>query len=304
MKTIQHKHITWIDIEKPTKDDIQYLKDNFDFHPLILDELPANTIRSKVEEFPTYLYLVLHLPVYNRRTKENKPFEIDFLVTHSHIITSHFSNNFPFLNEFFKKLEKEEVSRKRFMNQTTGHLLYYIINFLISACVPSLDHISQKIDGIEAKIFKGKQKEMVEEISLAKRDLLDFRRIIKPQKTILESLLRRGPLFFGEYLKPYFEDLIGSNDQLWNQLENDKETLESLEQTNDSLLSYKLNEAMKLLTIFATLLLPASLITGLFGMNAEYMPIVNSEFGFWIVILIIIVILSTFLVFFKHKRMF
>lgn len=302
MKTIQHKHITWIDIEKPTKDDINYLKDNFDFHPLILEEIPAPTLRSKVEEFPNYLYLVLHLPIYNRRTKENKPFEIDFLVTHSHIITSHLSNNFPHLTEFFKKLEKEESSRKHFMHQTTGHLLYYLINFLISACVPSLDHISQKIDHIELKIFKGRQKEMVEEISLTKRDLLDFRRIIKPQKTILESLLRRGPLFFGEYLRPYFEDLVGSNDQLWNQLENDKETLEALAQTNDSLLSYKLSETMKVLTIFATLLLPATLVTGLFGMNADNMPLVQSEFGFWIIISIILAMLSTFLIFFKKKK--
>lgn len=302
MKTIQHKHITWIDIEKPTKNDLKYLKDNFDFHSLILDEIPAPTIRSKVEEFPTYLYLVLHFPVYNKKTKENKPFEIDFLITRTHIITSHLTNNFPPLADFFKKLEKEDEAQKRFMNQTTGHLLYYLVNFLISACIPSLDHISQKIDTIEAKIFKGHQKEMVEEISLTKRDLLDFRRIIKPQKTILESLLRRGPLFFGEYLKPYFEDLIGSNDQIWNQLENDKETLESLAQTNDSLLSYKLNETMKILTIFATLLLPATLLTGLFGMNIDDMPIVKSEFAFWIIIIIIVTILSVFLLFFKKKK--
>lgn len=302
MKTIQHKHITWIDIEKPAKDDIKYLKDNFDFHPIILDEIPSSTLRSKVEEFPTYLYLVLHFPVYNKRTKEHKPFEIDFLVTHTHIITSHLSNNFPHLLEFFKKLEKEESSRKRFMNQTSGHLLYYIINFLIGASVPGLDTISKKIDLIETQIFKGQQKEMVEEISLTKRDLLDFRRIIKPQKTILESLLRRGPLFFGEYLKPYFEDLIGSNDQLWNQLENDKETLESLAQTNDSLLSYKLNEAMKVLTIFATLLLPATLITGLFGMNVDNMPVVGTELGFWTVIIIIIMVICLFLVFLKKRK--
>lgn len=303
MKTIKHKHITWIDIEKPSKKDVKFLRDNFNFHPLILEEIQSSTLRAKVEEFPNYLYLVLHFPAYNKRIKENKPFEIDFLVTHTHIITSHLNNSFTAFSEFLKKIEKDESSQKHFMNQTTGHLLYYLINFLISSCIPSLDHISQKVDKIEGKIFRGQQREMVEEISLAKRDLLDFRRIIKPQKTILESLLRRGPLFFGEYLKPYFEDLIGSNDQLWNQLENDKETIESLAQTNDSLLSYKLNDTMRILTVFATLLLPATLVTGLFGMNIDNMPIVKSEFSFWVVILIIVVILNVFIIFFKKKRM-
>lgn len=303
MKTIQHKHTTWIDIEKPTKKDIEFLKDSFDFHPIILDELSSPTLRSKVEEFPTYLYLVLHFPVYSKRTKENKPFEIDFLVTRTHIITSRLSNRFHPFSDFIKKVKSEEYTREHCMGKTTGHLLYYIISFLIESCVPSLDHISKKIDKIEAKIFKGEQKAMVEEISLTKRDLLDFRRIIKPQKTILESLQRRGPLFFGSYLKPYFEDLVGSNTQLWHQLENDKETLESLEQTNDSLLSHKINEAMRILTIFATLFLPATLISGIFGMNTIKTPVVEHPWGFWIILIFMAVTLMTFLIYFRKKKM-
>ncbi|EKE15969.1 MAG: hypothetical protein ACD_11C00061G0003, partial [uncultured bacterium] len=119
------------------------------------------------------------------------------------------------------------------------------------------------------QVFNGKEKEMVFEISVVKRDILNFRRTLKPQRSVLESLLQKDGLFIPEDTKPYFSDLIGTNIRLWNSLESNKETIESLEETNNSLLSNKLNITMKVLTIFSAVMLPMTVYSNILAMSAD-----------------------------------
>ncbi len=300
LKQIQSK-TNWIDITNPKQADIDYLASHFKFHPLILAELIPPSSRSKVEIYDGYLFIVHHLPVYNTECQTSQPTEIDFLITKNTVITVRYSRIEP-LDQFFTRLEKDVLSREQFLNKTTGHLLYEILERSLNFSLRQLTHITEKIQKAEESIFKGKEKEMIKELSIIKRDILDQRQITRPQKLILESLLAKGVNFFGKDIEIYFNDLLGDYEKIWDALDDLKETAEALEATNNTLFESKMNEVMKLLTIMAFITFPLSLLSNIFSMNTKYTPLVEQISGFWIIIGTMLLISFGFFVWFKIKK--
>jgi len=274
MQKIQIQNINWIDIVDPGKKDIEDLRKNFNFHPLVLNELLVPTLRPKVEHYDYYLYMVLHFPIYHPKDKTSKSVEVDFLITSNTLITVRHGKIQP-LQEFWQKCEKG--INQPYIQNSTASLLYCLISELNNFCLRQIDHITQKIDKIEKQIFEEKmvkkEEEIVEEISVIRRDILNFRRALKPQNIILESLKLRGVDFFGKSTEPYFSDIIGDHMRVWEMLENHKETIESLQEANDSLLSNRINRIIKILTIFTVIVFPILALSNIFSMSAPlYLP--------------------------------
>lgn len=263
---VQHKHITWIDIEKPQLSDIEYLREKFHFDPLDLEEINRLTYRPKADDHGNYIFIVLHFPVFDMEKSATISSELEIFITKDHLITVHPLPINP-LKTAFEGCRKHSSVGERYMGRTAGHLLYYIVERLFDSCFPRMDHIAEKIDAIESQIFDNKEKEMVKEISLMRREVLDFRRTLKPQRAILESLAIMESEILPKSLQPYFRDLIGSNIRVWNALENHKETIEALKDTNESLLSNKISEIMKTLTIVSFITFPLSVFVSFFSMN-------------------------------------
>jgi len=303
MQKIQIQNINWIDIVDSGKKDIEDLKKNFNFHPVVLNELLVPTLRPKVEHYDYYLYMVLHFPIYHPKEKTSKSVEVDFLITHNTLITVRYGKIQP-LQEFWQKCEKQPDEPH--IKNSTASLLYCLIDELNKFCFRQIDHITKKIDQIEKKVFENrkteKEEKIVEDISIIRRDILDFRRTLKPQDTILESLKLKGVEFFGKTTEPYFADIIGDHMRVWELLENHQETIESLQEANDSLLSNRTNRIMKILTLFAVIVFPLTLLAAIFGMNTHYLPIVGMRHDFWIVLGIMIVGTIFMLIVFKSKK--
>ncbi|NLC31605.1 MAG: hypothetical protein GX765_06165, partial [Candidatus Moranbacteria bacterium] len=139
------------------------------------------------------------------------------------------------------------------------------------------------------------------EISIAKRDVLNFRRTLKPQRSILESLAQMDTKLVNPELKPYYQDLVGTNIRLWSSLESAKETIESLEETNNSLLSNKLNLTMKVLTVFNAIFLPITVYSNLMSMNTP-IPFENNIIGFWLHSFLMLIISILTIILFKFKK--
>ena len=303
MNIITNKKTAWIDIEKPSKSDIDYLGQNFKFHDVVLNEIIPDTIRTKVDAYDDYFYIVLHFPSFNKEKRITRSQELDILVTKSHIITSHKEILIP-LKAIFDKCNIYLEERERHLGNGSAKLLYFILDELLNTCSLQLDSISENMDKAERAIFLGLEKEMIKEISILKRNILDFRRAIKPQKQILESLYLTINKFFNssEYL-PFYNDLLGHHLRIWDTLDSYKELLESLESTNATLFTSKLNETIKILTIFTALLLPVSIIVGIFGMNVN-IPLQNHPQGFLIIIAISASLLMAVYLFFKRRKIF
>lgn len=265
MKTITHNGLTWLDIENPTESDLSQLKEGYKIHPQIAMELLPPRKRPEIEEHKDQLWMVLHFPIFDPKTRKTEAAEIDFIVVGNTLITAHQKSILPlevFLNDCQLQDKKKEDHLK-----SAGWLIFSLVDHLIDSCLPMLDHIHEHIDHIEEAVFKGHEKEMLHEISIVKRDIIDFRRTIKPQRGVLELLAKKAPRFFDEKLERLSQEVIGSNIRVWNTLENHKEMIEAIEKTNESLLSYKTNEAMKVLTMIAAISFPLAVIAGIFSMG-------------------------------------
>lgn len=300
MQQIKSDKFSWIDIQEPNADDILKVQKKYNLHPLVVEEFSTPTLRPKAAEYDNALFLTIHVPLFDVNLKKTYPGELDIVITEDTLITAHDEEIWQ-LADFFAELKGSVKKRSDYMQDSPATLLRHIIEMLLESCFPKLDHISRNLDHIETEIFAGNEKEMVLEISVVKRDILNFRRTLKPQRSVLESLIQRDYRLINRELKPYLQDLIGTNIRVWNSLESAKETIESLEETNNSLLSNKLDMTMKILTIFSAVMLPMTVYSNILAMSAD-IPFGKSPHAFAIhTSLMIIIAVITFLIF-KFKK--
>ena len=301
MITILKDKITWLDIIEPNQEDFEFLKREFNFHPIILEELQKPSARPKVEHYNDYLFLVYHFTIYDPVKRTSLPAEIDFLATKDYLITVRYEENLEPINKIVERIKTDDLFRIKILENTPGHLIYYILDETIEFSLRQLVHIKEKLCNIEEEIFAGKEAKMLKEIAYLKRDILDYRVITKPQKMIVDSLARAGAEFFGQDTNVYFADLIGEFLKLEYLMDNFKETIESLENTNTQLLESKTNKVMERFTILAFLTFPLMILAQILSMNVRDNPLLETPYGFWIVAVIIGFIMGLMILFFKKK---
>ena len=299
MQEIKTEKFSWIDFQEPNADDVLRIQKRFKLHPLVVEEFSTPTLRPKAAEYDNCVYLAIHIPLYDSENKTTYPGELDIVICENTLITSHDVEIYQ-LNDFFNELKKSKKKREVYMQQSPGALLRYLLEMLLESCFPRLDHISRKLDNIEREIFAQHEKEMVFEISLVKRDILNFRRTMKPQRSVFESLTQEHK-YIEKELRPYFQDLIGTNIRIWNMLESAKETIESLEATNNSLLSNQLDMTMKVLTIFSAVMLPMTVYSNILAMSAD-IPFGKDPNAFWIHLSIMLALSLITITFFKARK--
>ena len=301
MQIIKAKNLTWIDIKNPKDSDIQWLKKNFDLHPLVLKEILPPIDYPRIENFGDYLFITLFYPYFDRKTLRTVPFELDIIVSKNYLITNHYKDIVP-LKAIFDRCNLYAEVREEYTDEGAGELLYRIIHGILSACFPKLSHIKANINSIEKAIYSRKYQESVQQISLVKRDIIGFQRIVIPQKLVLEKLVEEVPKVFDKKFLPYFHNLINSYEQINGILSTQASTLSALDSTNQSLLTTRTNQIIKLLTIFSVIVFPLSLLAAIFGMNTSYLPFVGKPQDFWIIFGIMMVGVVMMLTFFKIKK--
>ena len=167
---------------------------------------------------------------------------------------------------FERYREREEV-REGIFSKGTGYLLYKIVDTIVDASFPMLRKMGAKLDQLEDDIFEGRSAKIVEEISNAKQEIINFRRVVRPMRAVLRDLERTKQRYLQEDLDIYFDDITDAAERIWDVLENYKEVAEALEDSNESVLSHRLNESLRVLTAFSVAMLPLTLLASVFGMN-------------------------------------
>ena len=291
---------TWIDITKKSQHDIDWIKQKFKIHPVIVDELKGPSARAHVEHYDSYLYLVYQFPIFEEVKKVSRRSEVDFIITKDTVITVHYEELLP-LAEFKKDLGRNAELKDRALSNTLL-LAYNLLLALISFEERQLRHMREKIEKIGGQLFKNKEKYVLQEISYLKPDLSEYRIIIRPQEHLLKSLLYTGVDFWGKSARVYLNDLIGDHLRLTDQIEDYREALEDFEDTNNQLISIKTIEVTKTFTILAFLTFPMMLFAALFSMNAKDTPLVNLPYSFWIILGIMAVAMSLMFAYFKKKE--
>ncbi len=301
LKHIQSGKLTWIHGIRPSDQDLEYLKEKFGFHPLDISDVKTVSLRPKLDEYPDYLFMILLFPYYDRLNREIKASEIDFFIGDNYIVTIS-DGIIQQLDQFFLDCQRSESTAKLYMHGNSAGLLHEIIHRLQSYTFPMLDHITLDIDNIEKQIFSGQERKIVRELLIIKRNIVAFRRIMQSHQTIIRKLMDKHKTFFDpDSINLYFNNLLERSNDIWDILNTHKETIDAFSSTNESLISFKLNDIIKILTMISVMIVPGSLIASIFGMNATHTPIVNGQYGFWILLGIIVSIMLTFLVWFKKK---
>lgn len=294
---ITHNQVSWEHIANPNLSDLEFLNNEYFVSGALLNELLNVNQRPKIEEHSRFLFIVLHFPVFNSTTRQTKPVELDFVIAKDAVFTITQDQN-PALENLFNELIKDERLKEEVF-KNAGQLLFYILDKMVDSCLPMLDHISENIEEIEKHVFEGKEKEMLKEVAIVKRDIIDFRRAIKPQRSVLEVLAKKASRFFKEDLDIICQEVIGSEVRVWNTLENHKEMIEAIEQTNSNLLAFQLTEVMHTLTFFSIVLFSLTFIAGFFSMHATRdLAIVN--LGFIALVMLAVVLLIAII--FKKKK--
>lgn len=299
MRIIKSK-LTWIDIQNPTKKDIEFVRKQYKFHPIVLDELLHTSARSRVEPYEKYLFLTYHLPIYDKNIKSSRKSEVDFLITKDKIITVHYEDLEP-LNNFWRRLNNDKNFKSRAVGENTGRLVYYLIEEVLSFSQRQLRHIEENVSELTKELFQNKEAQLLQRISYIKRDILDYSIISEPQKIILESLREVGERFWGENMGIYLADLAGDHLKIMQQLDNFKETVDALEETNAQLLNAKTNAVMQRFTVLAFLTFPLVLLTSLFNVQIIDNLIGSNPVVFGISFVLVLLVTISLLIFFRRK---
>lgn len=300
MLKISKNNITWLNFSEPTTQELMSVKDDFGINKYVAGQLAVPIKRPKIEEYPGYLFLVLHFPVFNEQTRQTIPTELDFIITPNSIVTIH-QDPLPQLENFYHECSGGMANNGEYF-KSTGYLLFCILDKLIDSCLPMLDHITDHLDNVENKIFQGHEKEMLLEIAIVKRDIIDFRRTIKPQRSVLEVLAKKTSRFFNEDFDFISQEVIGSNIRVWNVLENHKERVEAIEETNNTMFSYKINTILKTLTLLSFVTFPLSLMAAILSMSTGLPEFLQGDHAFWAVISFMALASFSMFLLFKKKK--
>ena len=292
--------LTWTDIAPPTEKETGYLAQNFPFHPLDLDDTLSRIQRSKIDEYKEYLFLVFHFPIYRKAERVLTSSQVSVFIGPNYLITLHNGELKP-LVKLFKECRIDEESRREYLSQGSGFLLYRILDRLVDYCLPILNKVGSGIEEVEDTIFSDRKRGAIREISRLRRDIIAFRRIIWPMRAVIGSLEPKVRRFVKKDLAVYFGDMVDHLDRIWDGLDEYKEIIEGLSDTYDSLATNRTNEVVRILTIIATILLPVTVVASIYGMNIS-LPLMHSDYALLYVFLIMLVVIGGILYFLRRIR--
>ena len=301
MESLTWGDLTWVNIERPTERETEYLAQTYPFHPLDLDDCLSRIQRPKIDEYKDYLFLVFHFPVFNVEARVTASSQLSVFIGKNYLVTLHRGELKP-LVKLFKECQKDEESQQENFSQGSGYLLYRIVDRLVDYCLPILNKIVDNIEDVEDNIFSDRVRGAVKEISMLRRDIISFRRIIWPMRAVIGSLEPKIRRFTKMDMAVYFGDTVDHVDKIWDALDEYKEVVEGLSDTHDSLATNRTNEVMRMLTVIATILLPITVVASIFGMNIPLGPFGDSPYSPFYVALICLVIIGGMLYFFRRQH--
>ena len=300
-RTVSLGKLTWMDIQNPQPQLLKKIQEKHGFHQLDIEDCLSENQRSKIDEYPGYLFVILHIPYYDKRKQRIVSEEIDLFIKNDLLITVHWGSLKP-LTQLYDEVHKSSTLRKKIMAHSSGFLLYEVIDHLYSSAFPMLDVLERGMTSLERDVFSlSHRHDMLKEILNMKKNIITFRRVIAPQRAVIAQIEHKNKKFLPDTLEIYFDDVVDKIEKIWSSLENLKELIESLQDTNESIISHTTNNVIKILTVFSVVMLPLTFLTGLYGMNVT-LPLAQHPQVFVLIVLIMITVILSMLGFFKYKN--
>ncbi len=299
VEVVEGHGLRWLNIERPRPIDRAWLEEHFDFHPLDYEDVLSRNQRPKIDEYEDYLFIVLYFPVFDKTVGRLNAAELDIFIGPDYLITLP-NEPIPPVEYLFERCRSNEDLRDALFSKGSGYLLYKIVDDSFDYCFPMLRKIGNKLERLEEDIFEGRSEEVVRDISNSKQEIINFRKIIRPQRAVLRDLERTKQRYLAEDLEVYFDDIVDASERIWDMLENYKEVVEALEVTNESVLSHRVNEVLRFLTAISVVVLPLTFIASIWGMNV-HVPGEGESAPFWMIMGGMVVLLLGMVGYFRKR---
>ena len=300
VEIVEAPGLRWINIERPRPVDQAWLEERFEFHPLDYEDIFSRNQRPKLDEYDDYLFIVLHFPRYDKKVARLNAAELDLFVGPDYLITI---QNEPLqaVEYLFERCRSNEELRDSLFSKGPGYLLYKIVDDCVDASFPMLRKMGNKLERIEEEIFEGEQSaEVVRDISNVKQEIINFRKIVRPQRSAFRDLERTKARYIAEDLDIYFDDINDASERVWDMLENYKEVVEGLDATNESAIAHRTNETFRVLTAISVIVLPLTLVASIWGMNVG-VPGENTQAAFWAILGFMLALLVGMVLYFRRR---
>jgi len=303
VRKLEHGPLTWVNLTNPGLAESEYLRQNYHFHELALEDCLTPLQLPKLDDYTEYLFLVLHFPRSPGETRMTRPVEVDFFISGDYVITVQSGELRP-LTKLFSDCESSQEVRSDVMGHSSGYLLYRILSGLVEHMFPVLTDLITSVDNLEAGIFdRGSAEALTRRLSVIRRDILSYRRIMRPEIAVLELLESGDYPFLKVDPDAYFGDLADSMRRISAELDDLRAVVEGLSDAHQSLTSQHTTEVIRVLTVIFTITLPLSLIATLYGMNVR-LPLEDTAEAFWVVIGIVGLITGGMLALLRFRHWF
>jgi magnesium transporter len=299
VEIIEAPGLRWINIERPRQVDLAWLQERFEFHPLDYEDVISRNQRPKVDAYDDYLFIVLHFPRYDKQVGRLNSAELDLFVGPDYLITIPNEPLQP-IEYLFERCRTSEELRDSLFSKGPGYLLYKIVDDSVDASFPMLRKIGNKLERIEEEIFEGNSAEVVRDISNVKQEIINFRKIIRPQRSAIADLELNKARYITDDLDIYFGDINDASERIWDMLENYKEVVEALESTNEAQIAHRTNETFRVLTAISVIVLPLTLVASIWGMNVG-VPGEEDTTAFWEILAAMVILLGGMAYYFRRR---
>lgn len=299
IETVKIGTLKWHHIISPTDEDLEFLRENFHFHPLDLEDCRSLNQRPKIDIYDDYYFMIYHFPNFDRTNRFLTTKEVKIFWGEDYVITigqSHWV-----VAKMFEDAQAQSERKEPFEVGTSDALLYHILERLMRESLSIIKRIGSELEYISHELFSKRAIRTIEEISITRKNIILLNTIFKPQLRLFHKFETGAIEGFAENMEDYWGNILDYQQKMWDMTEDYEELIEGFSKTFDSLQANRINEIIKVLTLVSSILLPLTFITGLYGMNVG-LPFQNDPNSFWIVLACMLIIAATMIMYFKRKK--
>lgn len=300
IETIKIGTIRWHHVLDPKEDDLQYLKDNFYFHPLDIEDCRSKlNQRPKIDVYDDYYFIILHFPKFDRINKFLKTKEVKIFWGEDYVIT--IGNTHWVIQDLFNLAREQATRKEEFEIGTSDALLYHILERLMTETTTLIRKIGSDVEFLNRDLFNKNSQKTIERISVTRKNIILLNTIFRPQLPLFQKFESGAIEGYAENMEDYWGNILDYYQKIWDMTEDYAELIEGLSKTFDSLQANRTNEIIKMLTLISSFILPLSFITGLYGMNV-LLPFGDHPLAFYGIIGSMILLVASMFTYFKIKK--
>src|SRR5215217_3137581 len=287
----------WLDLQNPQDHEIDLLREEFKFHPLAIEDATRHHERPKLEAYDDYYFMVFYAISYDGTSRRLSSQSIGLFIGQHYIVSVH-QGEITTIDETIKRWQANSAE----FGQDAGALLYALLDAIVDDYFPVIDQLAERVEDIEEQIFERFSEDALQEVFGLKRDLLQVRRIVAPERDVLNVLIRREVPIFERNSILYLQDVYDHIVRITDSIDTYRDLLSSALDAFLSIQSNRLNQIVKILTLSSIILMSDALIAGIYGMNFEFMPELHSRYGYPFALGLMLVLSVGLVTFFRWRK--